>query len=292
MARIVAAVSLVPVPATTRTRARDERSLGDLDGRRDQALALGLAQGGGLAGRAARDEPVDAGQDLPADETPEGGLVEGAVRGERGDQGGEGAAQHRSGRARGLGRVGRAGHREDSFQVSIGRWRQAAMGSRANSSSTMGSKGWRPARRRACEPVGGGEDPGGIGGAVAGGQSQLDGLARSVEADEVHAGRRTGPDRDDLQVVRRAQAGVAIDDPPGQVTRGAGRAVELGAAVPLDEVRIEVVEAPEERDRRVDEPAEQRHAEAEVRGRDGRGTVTRQQAFDERPVGGPSRSWR
>ena len=53
---------------------------GDLDGDRDQPLALLLGQGGRLAGRAARDEPVDAGQDLPAHETPEGGLVERAVR--------------------------------------------------------------------------------------------------------------------------------------------------------------------------------------------------------------------
>ena len=56
------------------------RSLrGDLDGRGDQPLALVGRQGRGLAGRPARDEAVDAGQDLPADEAPECGLVELAV---------------------------------------------------------------------------------------------------------------------------------------------------------------------------------------------------------------------
>jgi len=66
------------------------RPLGrDFDGRLDESFAFGLAQGGGLAGRAARDETVDAGQDLPADQPAEGGLVEGAVGGERGHEGGE-----------------------------------------------------------------------------------------------------------------------------------------------------------------------------------------------------------
>ena len=74
------------------------RPLGDdLDGRGDEPLALVGGQGGGFAGRAARDEAVDAGQDLPADEPAEGGLVEVAVGGERGDEGGEGAAEHRVG---------------------------------------------------------------------------------------------------------------------------------------------------------------------------------------------------
>ena len=97
-----------------------------------------------------------------------------------------------------------------SFQGSrVGRGGQAAMAGRARSSSTMGSKGWRPAgAARAIEPVGGGEDPGRIGGPVAGGQPQLDGLADGIEPDEVHPGRRAGADRDDLEVVgRRAGAG-------------------------------------------------------------------------------------
>ena len=69
---------------------------GDLDGRGDQALALLGREGGGLAGRAAWDQAVDAGQDLPADEPPEGCLVERGVRREGSDEGCKGAAQERA----------------------------------------------------------------------------------------------------------------------------------------------------------------------------------------------------
>ena len=79
---------------------------GDLHGRGDEPLALLGRQGGGLAGRAARDEAVDAGQDLPAHEPAECGLVEGAVRLERRDEGGQRAANLRAG---GHGRPGGAG---------------------------------------------------------------------------------------------------------------------------------------------------------------------------------------
>ena len=76
---MVARVSFVPVPAMTWTRARDGRSADDLDGHRDEPVALIGGQGRGLAGRAARHEPVDPGEHLPADEATEGGLVELAV---------------------------------------------------------------------------------------------------------------------------------------------------------------------------------------------------------------------
>src|SRR4029079_9873798 len=73
-------------------------------------LALLGGQGGGLAGRAAWDESVDAGQDLPADEPPESGLVERAVRLERRDEGGQRAAYLRAGgHGRPGGRAGLAG---------------------------------------------------------------------------------------------------------------------------------------------------------------------------------------
>ena len=44
---------------------------------------------------------------------------------------------------------------------------------------------------RPDQPVGGRQDPGRVRGSVPGGQPQFDGLARGVEPDEVHAGRRT-----------------------------------------------------------------------------------------------------
>ena len=109
------------------------------------------------------------------------------------------------------------------------------------SSSTTGSKAWMPGSRGvAAEPVGGGQDPGGVGGSVAGGQPQLDGLAGGVEADEVHPGRRAGPDRDDLEVGRRRRGAGARPTirraSSGAVPDGRSR---LRAAVPLEEVRIE-----------------------------------------------------
>ena len=73
------------------------RALGDgLDGELDEAVALGGRQGGRLAGRPDGDEAVDPGEDLPCDEPPEGGLVDGAVGGERRDEGGERAAEARA----------------------------------------------------------------------------------------------------------------------------------------------------------------------------------------------------
>ena len=229
-------------------------------------------------------EAVDPGQDLPADEPAEGGLVEGAVGGERGDEGGERAAQHRAGR-RGRGRSVVVGRKVGV----IGGPFQAAIGSRAMSSSTMGSKEWRPGgARRAVEPVGGGEDPGGVGRPIAGGQAQLDGLAGGIEADEVHPRRRAGPDRDDLEVVGGRQARVGGDDPPGEVEGGARRSVALRAAVPLDEVRIERVERPEQLHGGLDQPAEQDDAEAEVRRRDGGRAVLAEQRLDAVAVAAPA----
>ena len=69
------------------------------------------------------------------------------------------------------------------------------------------------------------------------------------------------------------QARVAGDDPRGEVGGGPGRPVALPAPMPFEQVRVEVFERPEERDRRLDEASEQRHPEAEVRGRDGRCAV-------------------
>ena len=79
MAAIVAAVSFVPVPATTWMRPRDGRSAATSTVVGDEPVALVRGQGRRLAGRAARHEAVDAGQDLPADEAAEGVLVERAV---------------------------------------------------------------------------------------------------------------------------------------------------------------------------------------------------------------------
>ncbi len=84
------------------------------------------------------------------------------------------------------------------------------------------------------------------------------------------------------------QPGMGVDDPARQLARGAGRSIELGPPVPLDEVGIERLDRAEQRDRRVDEPAEQRDTEAEVRRGDGRRVMPREQAVDERPVGGPA----
>ena len=165
--------------------------------------------------------------------------------GERRDERGEGAAQHRPGRPgrRGGPGGGGAGHRSAPFGARWSVVRRRSAGRERRSSSTMGSNGWRPAGRGARrQPVGGGEDPGRVGRAVARGEAQLDGLAGGIEADEVHPGRRAGPDRDDLEVVRSGQPRMAVDDPLGQVARGAGRPVELGPAMPLDEVRIERVD--------------------------------------------------
>ncbi len=70
-----------------------------IDGRRDDALTLVGGQGRSLAGRPARDEAVDAGEQLPADELAELGLVERAVSGEWGHERGERTAERGSGRA-------------------------------------------------------------------------------------------------------------------------------------------------------------------------------------------------
>ncbi len=127
-------------------------------------------------------------------------------------------------------RAGRAGCVSGSV---IGRSFQAAMGSRASSSSTTGSKAWRPGSRGATsQPVGGGEDPGGVGGAVTGRQAELDRLARGIEPDQVHPRRRPGPDRDDLEVVRRARGADARRRSAGRDRsrcRTAGRAWSGGA---------------------------------------------------------------
>ena len=84
---------------------------GDLDGGRDEALALPLGERRGFAGRPARDEAIDPGKDLPADEPPERRLVEGPVSRERRDERGEGAAESKRGGARTWGAVG-SGHRD------------------------------------------------------------------------------------------------------------------------------------------------------------------------------------
>ena len=112
---------------------------------------------------------------------------------ERRDEGGEGAAQPAGGWSWSAGcvAVSSGGGHRSVLSGSDG------VGERS-SSSTMGSKAWRPGSRGARrEPVGGGEDPGGVGGSVARGQPELDGLAGGVEADEVHARarRRRGPTR-------------------------------------------------------------------------------------------------
>ncbi len=93
--------------AASRARRRDlHRDL-------DEALALRLAQGGGLAGGPARDQAIDAGEDLPAHEAPEGGLVEGPFERERRDERGQGAADRRTGAA-GIARD--RGHRKVPFE--------------------------------------------------------------------------------------------------------------------------------------------------------------------------------
>ena len=159
---------------------------------------------------------------------------------------------------------------------------QAAIGSRAMSSSTMGSKAWRPGVAwRADQPVGGGEDPGRVGGPVARGQPQLDGLAGGIEADEVHPRRRAGPDRRRPRG-RRGRSGA------GGRRRSGGRGRR---AVPDGRSRLarrchstrygsNAVERAEQLDGRLDEPAEEDDAEAEVRGGDGRRPVLAEQRLD------------
>src|SRR3989304_312548 len=68
---MVAAVSLVPVPAMTRTRSRE----------------------GGPAGRAGGEGACEAGRALPADEPPKRGLIDGAGGSEWCSERGEGAAK-------------------------------------------------------------------------------------------------------------------------------------------------------------------------------------------------------
>ena len=78
--------------------------------------------------------------------------------------------------------------------------------------------------------------------------------------------RRARPDRHDLEVVRSSQARVAGDDPRGEVgggARTAGRA-SRGGATRRGTGRMPS-SGPKSADRRLDEPAEQRDPEAEVR---------------------------
>ena len=127
VARIVDAVSFVPVPATTLTRPREGRSPAISTVAEISRSRLLDREGGGLAGRSARDEPVDAGHDLPPDEPPECRLVEGAVGSERGDERGEGAGEERPGpalRSAGGRRIGSLDrrHRSVPFGRSVIGW--------------------------------------------------------------------------------------------------------------------------------------------------------------------------
>ncbi len=58
--------------------------------------------------------------------------------------------------------------------------------------------------------------------------------------------------------------------------------------MPLEEVGIERLERPEQPDRRLDQPAEEDDADAEVRGRDRRRPVLAEERLDRRTVGGPA----
>ncbi len=153
----------------------------------------------------------------------------------------------------------------------------------------MGSKAWMPGLRGfALEPVGGGQDPGGVGGSVACGQAQLDGLAGGIEADQVHPGRCTRPDGHDLEVVGARQPWMGGRDATGEVAGRAGWTVPLRPAVPFEQVRIERLERSEQVHGGLDQPAEQHDADAEVGGHHGCRPVLVEQGLDPGKIRAPA----
>ncbi len=130
-----------------------------------------------------------------------------------------------------------------------------------------------------------------VGGAVPGRQPQLDRLTGRVESHEVHPRRGSRAHDGHLELVgcRRPVAtgigdpalpGVRREDAARELLGGAGGPVGFRPAVPLQEIRIEGLERPEERGRRVDQPPEEGHPEAEVGGRHGGRAVVAQDVVD------------
>ena len=183
-----------------------------------------------------------------------------AVKAPRSRTGGAGAAAGRGGLGRSVrcGSVGRCG--SGVFRRRWGRER----GARRRWGRTDGGRAARSVR---TQPVGGGEDPGGVGGPVAGGEPELD-ASRPAASKPTRCmpGRRAGADGHDLEVVRRRPGAGGRGDPARPGRGGARRPVDawLGGATRRGTGRSRR-RGPKSCDRRVDEPAEERDAEAEVR---------------------------
>src|SRR3972149_3603921 len=81
--------------------------------------------------------------------------------------------------------------------------------------------------RSAPEPVGGGEDPGGIGRPIPRREAQLDCLAGRIEADEMHPRTGAGADGDGLEIGGARQARMTGGDTTGELEGGAAGSVRL-----------------------------------------------------------------
>ena len=286
-------MSLVPVPATTRTRVARRPLGGDLDGRGDEPLALVVAQGGGFAGRAARargrrcrpgSASGRAGGRRPRRASPS--AVNGVTSAVNAPRSRRSAWSGRAG-----GSSGRRGVRVIGVLLRVwvtGSGGDAGRGEQLVDDGVEGVEAGRA--RRAVEPVGGGEDPGGVGG-----------RSRAVRRSSTVSPTASKPTRcmpgeapARIETTSRSsgagQARVAVDDPPREVARGAGRAVDAwpGGATRRGTGRSPRP-APKSATAASHEPAEQRDAEAEVRRGDGRRAMRRRAApVDQRPVRGPA----
>ena len=157
-----------------------------------------------------------------------GGLVERAVGGERGDEGGEGAAE-----AGGVRVIVRC-----SLGVGLGGWGWPGQAGTATGGGREevvhdGVERVEPGGARLPDqPAGGREGAVGIGGAVPGGEPQLHGLARAVEGHEVGARRRAGPDAGDLEGRAGVVGGVVASPRPGRPSAGPPRRSAVRWRVP------------------------------------------------------------
>ena len=78
-------------------------------------------------------------------------------------------------------------------------------------------------------------------------------------------------------------------DSSGELAGGPGRPIALRPAMPLEQVGLEAVDRPEQLSRSLDEPEEERRAEAQVRRGDGRGAVGSRSRLHRRPIRVPAR---
>ena len=145
----------------------------------------------------------------------------------------------------------------------------------------MGSNGWRPAGRSVpTSQSAAASDARRVGRSVAGGQPQLEGLAGRIEPDQVHARARSRPGSQTTSRSSGAAESRMPRDDPARPGRGRCRTAGRACARRCHSTRYGSKSStrPNSSTAAIDEPAEERHAEAEVGGGDGGGVAPDQQA--------------